>query len=79
MKNKLKKRLVKTIEKRSVNLPNDITLPLRNICGPSWWDTLSRGEKVAAGIYIRRLVTQHKLPLMDMGKAPYKNREYRRK
>lgn len=76
MKSKLQKKLKTLVRKRSAKLPVGVPVTLRELCGPSWWGALPKGDRIAAGQYIHGLVRRHKLPLMDLGRDQRNHQQY---
>lgn len=44
-------------------MPLNVELRLKTICGKEFWSTLTRGEKIIAGLFVAYLVEENKLPL----------------
>lgn len=48
---------------QSSSLPLYVEKRLRQICGKEFWNSLTKGEKIHAGLFISSLVEKNELPL----------------
>lgn len=74
----LKKQVRKAAKSGASRAPRKVPLTARKICGPVFWGSLTKGERLFAGEYVYALVRNNKLGLVAAGKTSSNHLLYQR-